>query len=148
MNKLYNIEEIKNLLEKYFEGETCSEEEKIIYHYFSTGEVAEELKAEQNYFLALAQVCQNTKQEHLKKENQYQNRRKNQFFLHLIPLSAVAAITGLIFVSVFVFQNRNSDYLVVNGVKTRDKDKMEAMFYASLKSAEIDMNDIWEVLKD
>jgi len=143
MKKLYEIKKIKNLLEKYFEGETCSKEEEVLHTYFSENQVIEELKAEQDYFLALSQLKQKAKQPHLVQKNQ-PNHIKKRF----IPLSAAAAIAGLIVVSVFHFYSNNANYLIVNGVKTNDKAQIEAMFYTSLESAKIDMNDIWETLKD
>ena len=148
MNRLYNTEEIKRLLDKYFDGETCSKEENVLRSYFSENQVNEELKAEQEYFLALSQLKQKAKQPYLERENRQEHYPKRRFFSRFIPLSAAAAIAGLIVVSVFHFYSNNADYLIVNGVKTNDKAQMEVMFYASLESAKIDMDDIWETLKD
>jgi uncharacterized membrane protein YvbJ len=149
MEKLNNRLEIKELIEKYFAGKTNRAEENKLRAYFSSDEVAEELKAEQSYFLALSQLRENAKQEYSEGENYLENQRKNRFARRFIPLSAAAAIAGLIAVSVFIFQNRNNgNYLIVNGIKTKDKEKMEEMFHASLESAKIETDDILEILKD
>ena len=144
MKKLYDIEEIKRLLEKYFDGETCSKEEEFLRVYFSENQVNDVLKAEQDYFLALSQLKQKAKQLPLEGKNHPNWHIKNRF----IPLSVAAAIAGLIVVSVFHFNNKNADYLIVNGVKTKDKAQMEAVFYASLESAKMEVNDILDVMKD
>ena len=140
---MYNIEEMKTLVEKYFEGETCSKEEEILRAYFSENQVNDELKAEQDYFLALSQLRQRAKQPPLQ-----QKPRQHWYLNRFVPLSAAASIAGLIVISVFHFNNNNADYLIVNGLKTTDKAQMEAVFHASLENTKMEVSDILDVMKD
>ena len=139
-----NNRQIAVLVEKYFEGETSSKEEKMLFDYFSENQANDELNAGQDYFLALSQLRQKVKQSPLERKNHPHWYMKKRF----ISWSAAAAIAGIIVVSVFYFNNNNADYLIVNGVKTTDKAQMEAMFYVSLESAKIEISDILDVMKD
>ena len=49
-------DEIRELIERFYDGMTDETEEKWLKTYFSSGEVAEELKSEKTMFLALQQV--------------------------------------------------------------------------------------------
>ena len=49
-------DEIRELIERFYDGMTDEAEEKWLKTYFSSGEVAEELKSEKTMFLALQQV--------------------------------------------------------------------------------------------
>ena len=46
-------DEIRELIERFYDGMTDEAEEKWLKTYFSSGEVAEELKSEKTMFLAL-----------------------------------------------------------------------------------------------
>ena len=43
-------QEIKSLLEKYYKGETNSEEERILFEYFSGQDIDSEFLADKEYF--------------------------------------------------------------------------------------------------
>jgi hypothetical protein len=51
-----NIKEIEELLEKYYEGETSLDEEKILKDFFLSGNVPTELVAHANQFLYFAEA--------------------------------------------------------------------------------------------
>ena len=154
--------EIRELVDKYFDGETSSAEEDVLQTYFSENQVSKELQAEQDYFSALSQLREkstaknayrHTELVSVSPANTHVARglrvKPAMTKIRFIPLSAAAAIAGLILVSVFYFYaHHQEDYLIVNGVKTNNKEQMEAVFYASLESAKMETNDIWEILKD
>lgn len=48
-----NVNEIKRLIEAYYNGETTAEEERLLQNYFRGEDVAEELLAEKDLFLNL-----------------------------------------------------------------------------------------------
>lgn len=50
---MMKTEDIKELLERFYEGNTTEEEERVLKEYFSGNDIAEELKAEQVFFRAL-----------------------------------------------------------------------------------------------
>ncbi|WP_028897226.1 anti-sigma factor [Prevotella sp. HUN102] len=50
---MMKTEDIKDLLERFYEGNTTEEEERALKEYFSANDIAEELKPEQVFFRAL-----------------------------------------------------------------------------------------------
>lgn len=48
--------DIKALIEAYYEGNTSTEEENILFTYFSGDDIAEELQAEKEYFLQTSKL--------------------------------------------------------------------------------------------
>lgn len=55
--------EIKQLLQRYFEGETTASEEKLLSSYFNGDEVADELKEYSGFFRGLAQLSESAYEE-------------------------------------------------------------------------------------
>jgi len=58
-NTIMNSEEIKHLLQKYFDGDTTLEEEISLKNFFSGGDIPEELNVEKEifkYFILSAEI--------------------------------------------------------------------------------------------
>ena len=51
-----NIEQIKSLLARFYEGQTTPEEERLLADFFSREDVPEELQEDKQLFLMLAQI--------------------------------------------------------------------------------------------
>ena len=51
-----NIEQIKSLLARFYEGRTTPEEERLLAAYFHREDVPEELQEDKQLFLMLAQI--------------------------------------------------------------------------------------------
>lgn len=53
-----STEDIKKLIAAFYNGETSIEEEKLLYRYFNSDDVAEELICEKEYFLQIQNIGQ------------------------------------------------------------------------------------------
>ena len=56
MTYTMNIEQIKSLLARFYEGQTTSEEERLLADFFRREDVPEELQEDKQLFLMLAQI--------------------------------------------------------------------------------------------
>ncbi|MDR2969516.1 MAG: hypothetical protein LBV32_07935 [Tannerellaceae bacterium] len=107
------MKEIEELLEKYFEGETSSAEEKMLREYFTSGEVAEHLRIHAPLFLYF--------KEEIGKENVTAPEIKTpQARKVLLWVSGVAAAILLLLGigQVYVFRGDlycSDNYVVING---------------------------------
>ncbi|MDR2036719.1 MAG: hypothetical protein LBQ60_02220 [Bacteroidales bacterium] len=82
-------EEIKGLLEKYYEGISTDEDEQFLYVYFSSDEIAEEFEAYRSIFIYLKQ------KRSIKDDRQlpvYIPSFKKRIIRYIIPGAAAACI--------------------------------------------------------
>ena len=56
MTYTMNIEQIKSLLSRFYEGQTTPEEERLLADFFHREDVPEELQEDKQLFLMLAQI--------------------------------------------------------------------------------------------
>jgi hypothetical protein len=113
-----NIKEIERLLEKYYEGETTLEEEKVLKTFFSSGDVPLELSVHRSQFLYFAVASEEEISEWKLGEEMFAEKREiSVVSLHSsrnrsIYISGIAATVLLLIGLVFTF---NED--VINNPK-------------------------------
>lgn len=116
--------DIRNLLDKYFEGDSSAEEEKVLFRYFAQDNLPEDLKVYAPIFrfiddeaAALAVLNE------IRSEDKRPARHRTLSYKNLRMIAAVAAIL-LIAVVVLVRPNRqpspNGNYVWVDGKQITD----------------------------
>lgn len=109
-----NSEEIKRLLEKYYEGETTSEEELLLKKFFSMDNVPQDLRSDQEifrYYMQAAEIPEPSADFEKKiisaidseDKNSGRFKRKRVF----VTLSGIAAAMIILTGSYFFFTNRS-----------------------------------------
>jgi hypothetical protein len=140
-----NREQIKALLEKYYNGETSLEEEKQLQNYFTANEVDEEFAEDKAIFIFAREEAKQTNQlPDLKNEiwnniekNENINRLKNRKLVHY-SLSIAASIAILV-VSFFFVQNEINKQSTITFNDTYENPELaylqakEALLYVSSK---------------
>lgn len=103
------------LLKKFYDGQTTREEEYLLKDYFSENDVPDELRAEQEYFRAVAprfsetpDIPEGLEQRISRSINLMENKRRNAR-LRIIRWSAAAAASVALVVSVSLLSNRQND---------------------------------------
>ncbi|MGK7390535.1 MAG: hypothetical protein ACNS60_09290 [Candidatus Cyclobacteriaceae bacterium M2_1C_046] len=98
-------EQIKELLEKYWEGETNLEEEKALKQYFARPDVPEDLRQEGAFFqyLGLQEDWVGLEDEEILEilRNEPQQKNNKQFRLYIENFAKVAAAILIVAVAVF-----------------------------------------------
>lgn len=120
--------EIKNLLEKYYNGKTSLEEEKLLQKTL----LAEENNEDDIYSRLLFNAFEKEKQEiapeslkifspKIQKHKQLKNNKKRLWYI----ASGIAACFIITFSAINIinnYQERNTAYLVVNGIRIDDQE--------------------------
>lgn len=98
-------EQIKTLLEKYWEGETTLQEEEVLKHYFARSDVPEELRQEASFFqyldLQKDKVALEDDEILDMLRNEPQQKKNNHFRLYIENMAKVAAAILIVAVAVF-----------------------------------------------
>lgn len=97
-------EQIKKLLEKYWEGETSLEEEKELKQYFARPDVPEDLQQEGSFFRYLNQQHDNISledEEILELLRNEPQKNDNQIRLYIEKMVKVAAVILIVAVAIF-----------------------------------------------
>jgi hypothetical protein len=140
-----NREQIKALLEKYYNGETSLEEEKLLRNYFTANEVDEEFAEDKAIFIFATEEAKRTNQLpdlgneiwNIIEKNENINRLKNRKLVHY-SLSIAASIAILV-LSFFFVQNENHKQNAITFNDTYDNPELaylqakEALLYVSSK---------------
>jgi hypothetical protein len=140
-----NREQIKALLEKYYNGETSLEEEKLLRNYFTVNEVDEEFAEDKAIFIFATEEAKRTNQLpdlgneiwNIIEKNENINRLKNRKLVHY-SLSIAASIAILV-LSFFFVQNENHKQNAITFNDTYDNPELaylqakEALLYVSSK---------------
>ncbi len=115
--------DIRHLIDKYFEGETSAEEEKILRRYFAQKEIPEELKGYTSLFRFLDdEAAALAVLNEIQQERSAPVRRNSLFFKRLRSIAAVAAI---LIVAVLILSrpgsgSSNGDYVWIDGQQITD----------------------------
>lgn len=128
--------DIRSLLDKYFEGDSSAEEEKVLRRYFAQDNLPEDLKVYASIFRfiddeasALAVLNE------IRSENDHRTRRRVLSYKNLRVIAAVAA-TLLIVILVLMRPNRqpslNGNYVWVDGKQITDPAIVDKYAEASL----------------
>lgn len=121
------MDNIKELLQKYFDGETSLAEEAVLKSYFANDNIANELKQYQPIFVCFTDVATENLPDLQFEEafrKQIATRRKHHGVLYHIALwsSAAAASVVLAMGSIYYIERQNN-YMIVNGKRVNDPEK-------------------------
>ena len=117
------LDKIENLIEKYFEGETSSAEEKELKDYFSSSDVAQHLEHYQPLFGYFSQA----KQEQFTAAIPLQSKKQTK----VVWLSVAASLVVMLGVGVFAYQNisepKHQDLAVIEDPEIAFRETQKAL---------------------
>lgn len=107
--------EIKKLLQKYFEGESSLEEERILQTYFTAGNVAEELSEYAGFFGGIAQLAKVSGESEIENEVmdhilENEHREKTRFRQMWQMVTGVAAAIIIVMGGFLIFQEQQKPF--------------------------------------
>jgi hypothetical protein len=118
---------IKELLQKYFDGATSLEEENILQQYFVQTEIAEELKQYKplfGCFAALeAETLPNTAFDEEFSKKVSVHRKHHGLVYHISLWSSAAAACVVLAMGSIYYIERQNNYMIVNGKRINDPEK-------------------------
>ena len=125
---------IKELLQKYFEGDTSLAEESILKNYFLQENLPDDLKQYQTMFVCFEQAQTETLsdanfEERFKKQVSF--KKHHGLVYHIAMWSSAAAASIVIALGSIYYAERQSNYMIVNGKRINDPEK--AMMMAAEK---------------
>ena len=132
------------VVDRYFEGGTSCKEERELVEYFSQADVDESLREYQNYFLVLGELQKQKRDEKIVREK----AEKNRYWIRRSSIFSAAAIVAAVLMTTFLYQVYFDGYVVIDGVKYKDKRNMEIAFNNSIQNAKMDMENFWNILNE
>ncbi|GGF09680.1 hypothetical protein [Flavobacterium limi] len=127
------LNKIKNILEKYFQGETTIAEENELKEYFSSPNVAQHLKQYQPIFSYFSQV----KEQKMMQEIPLKTKKRNVAWL-----SIAASIVILLGIGTFYYVSDNSTNNVVAKSELGTYDDPEEALKATQKALSLLSNNV------
>ena len=98
---------VKQLLQRYFNGESSLAEERLLENYFQSGNVANDLKKYEGFFGGMSELAENGRDENLEDEimdfilkNEPKEKPKSRWLWQMvsgIAASIIIVISGLLF---------------------------------------------------
>lgn len=152
--KIYNKEEIQNLIEKYFEGETSSSQEKILQEYFLQDEVDEDLKQYRPLFNAFTDLTSQPELMEIdlslvERQNNISITKKSKLKKYLrVSATAIAGIAACIALFFITYHPSSDTFVIIDGKKYTDKTKIQNAFDASIENVRIDLHDVFSDLHE
>ena len=153
MKVIYNKEEVKNLINEYFEGNTSSEQEKILHDYFQQEDIDEDFKQYCSLFQAWTDLA--AQSDYVEIDSSFIEeeaifsiaKKSNRQKIIRISATAIAGVAAciLLFFLTYHPQPTNS-FVIINGVKYTDKTSVKNAFDASIENVRIDMEDVFSDL--
>ncbi|MFP4024351.1 MAG: hypothetical protein ACLFVR_07470 [Thiohalospira sp.] len=140
-----NREQIKALLEKYYNGESSLEEEKLLQEYFSSNKVDKEFAADRTIFTYASEQAKKANQipdlgneiwENIEKNNNIKQLKKRKLYHYSLSIAASVAI---LVVSFFFIKNEINTQSQVSFEDTYDNPELaylqakEALLFVSSK---------------
>ena len=145
---------IEELIEKYFEGQTSTEEEAALRHFFTSGDIPENLAMYKPLFayfddeIKKAEAA-NTNNKRFEKENENRNRQIQTRKRFVLWLSGAAACVA-IFIGIFFFESPSKkcpgegDYVIIDGRCYTDAKTIRSATLNSLREISEDDSDFKE----
>lgn len=133
---------IEDLLERYFEGLTSSEEESELRHFFTSGDVPPQLTMYTPLFAYLETEIQKATEDH-KTENPFHRRK-----IRGLWISGAAACAALL-AGLFFFKPAsekcpgNGNYVIINGQCYTDDETVRAAALKTLREMSDDDSDLF-----
>jgi len=135
---------IKNLIEKYYKGETSSEEEKILRDVFSSNETNTDDLYSYLIFKTFSEEKKEPVPSSIKTLPKMTNSQHKSILNHkkwMYAITGTAACLAIIF-GTFFYQNKqkNSAYVIINGVRINDENLAIQYISNSFKKEDSIMN--------
>lgn len=148
--KKTSVKTITKILTDYFEGKTTCEQEKELLTYFSQTTVDPSLEKYQTLFQTLNQLKNNYQPFKAKENENHSSISIPVYKRRLITLSSIAASVAAIFLIVFLTNKsmRTVDYVIIDGVKYTDSEKIETAMHSSLANVKIETQDFFSEFND
>lgn len=102
MNKKFNIDDMKRLIERYMDGETTIEEQDLLSGFFRSSDVPDELKPYQRMFEMLETPMAEPTDEEVDAfalANGVDVRKKARLLPLLLKIASVAAVIAIVFIT-------------------------------------------------
>lgn len=121
--------EIAKLLQKYFNGESTSDEERVLETYFRSGNVAEEFKEYAEFFFGISELANTTNDSNIEVEImdfilENENREKTRYRWLWQTVTGIAASVIIILGGFLFYQQQQKPF------KDTFEDPKEAYAYA------------------
>ncbi|WP_430973594.1 hypothetical protein [Sunxiuqinia rutila] len=105
------LKEIKQILQKYWEGETTDQEERLLTDYFNSNNIAPELQQEQPFFAGLAELTDDKRDEALEEDImnhilEQEHREKTHYRWLWQTVSGIAAALMIAILAVNLTSNQ------------------------------------------
>lgn len=123
------MKDIDNILEKYFEGETSLEEERLLKSYFQSKDIASE-------HLIYAPIFQHLSNEQTEIAEQPKPKAKKRLPLWLSVAACAAILIGIFLVALPQWNAGNASFVYVDGKKYKDMNEINAQALNSLMAIE------------
>jgi hypothetical protein len=141
---------MKTKIEKYFSGETSKEEEQEIIQYFLSNNIDPELKKYQTYFQGLSHLKTHAdfiipKEDY---ENYTESAKNSIYYIKRVGIALAIAASFALLLLLFPFWNYNNNFVVINGIKYTDKNRMELALNTSLTNVKLDVKQMFVELDD
>jgi hypothetical protein len=150
----YNIENIRHLINQYFEGNTSSKEEEILRNYFQEEHIDEDLLEYRSLFQAFADLS--AQPELLETDFSYIDNQKNisikpksriiKYFR--VGATAIAGIAACIVLFFITYHPSSDTFVIIDGKKYTDKTKIQNAFDESIENVRIDLHDVFSDLHE
>ena len=138
INEAMNSEEIKRLLEKYYEGETTSGEELLLKKFFSMDNVPQDLRSDQEifrYYIHAAEIPEPSADFEKKIISAIDSEVKNSGGFKrkrlYVTLSGIAALMIILAGSYFFFTNRSEPRDTYSDPEVAYAETMKILFQVS-----------------
>ena len=140
----YKPGQIKELIDKYFEGNTTGIEDRILHEYFIRDNIDKDLKEYTSLFKAWGDLYKNPDLSYITPLLAPEKNKTNKFKIGVSILTGIAA--GLLIF--FLINTRPKTYVIIDGIKYTDDITIKNAFETSINNARIDMEEIFIDFKD
>lgn len=110
-----DTKEIKVLLQQFFDGETTEQDEKILYGYFRSGEVADELKHYTTFFGGISELAARNGEHRIEEEImdkilENENREKTTYRRMWRMVTGIAASIIIVLGSFLIYEQQQKPF--------------------------------------
>lgn len=128
------MKDIDNILEKYFEGETSLDEERLLKSYFQGQNIAPE-------HLIYAPIFQHLSNEQSEATEQLKPKERKRLPLWLSAAACAAILIGIFLVAIPQWNAGNASFVYVDGKKYKNIDEINTQALNSLMAIEEETDD-------
>lgn len=152
---IHNLQDIANLIEKYFDGNTSNLEESILLDYFQKARIPIELEQYRPFFYNLELLSHNPEllyedQKYIFEENELlsENKTYTKVTGRIISTILTGIAACLIFFFIVHHSNKSENFVVIDGVKYKDEKHIKNAFETTIENVKIEMGEVFFDLCD